>query len=187
MSDDQLTYLLRFFKALAHESRLRIVGLLAQGPLSVGELAERLDLKEPTVSHHLALLRALDLVMVEPRSNLHIYHLNANALRQLSQDLLSPEQTATLAPPQPRSWEEKVLATFVEDGRIKLFPAKQKKQLVVLAWLAEQFAAERAYSEAEVNAIISPIYPDTAYLRRRLISFGFLSRENGIYHKAIDN
>ena len=54
--------LLAFFKALADESRLRIVGLLAEREHSVQELARALDLKEPTVSHHLPILKATGLV-----------------------------------------------------------------------------------------------------------------------------
>ena len=59
--------LLGFFKAMADESRLRIVGLLAHRERSVQELAAALDLKEPTVSHHLAILRAQGLVTVRAK------------------------------------------------------------------------------------------------------------------------
>ena len=55
--------LLGFFKAMADESRLRIIGLLAHRERSVQELAAALDLKEPTVSHHLAILKAQGLVV----------------------------------------------------------------------------------------------------------------------------
>ncbi len=54
--------LLQFFKAMADKSRLAIVGLLAGGERSVQELAAALDLKEPTVSHHLAILKAQGIV-----------------------------------------------------------------------------------------------------------------------------
>ena len=54
--------LLAFFKALAHESRLRMVGLLAEQERSVDELATLLALKPPTISHHLARLRGVGLV-----------------------------------------------------------------------------------------------------------------------------
>jgi DNA-binding transcriptional ArsR family regulator len=49
--------LLTMFKALADESRLKIIGLLATRERSVDELATTLKLKPPTVSHHLATLR----------------------------------------------------------------------------------------------------------------------------------
>ena len=61
MPDPDLSELLSFFKAMANESRLRIVGLLAQRERTVQELSEVLELKEPTVSHHLAVLKDLGL------------------------------------------------------------------------------------------------------------------------------
>lgn len=51
-----------FLKALAHESRLLILCILAEGEKSVGELEGILDLRQPTVSQQLARLRADDLV-----------------------------------------------------------------------------------------------------------------------------
>ena len=59
MSEQDLTTLLQFFKALANESRLKLVGAIAQHERSVEELASILDLKEPTVSHHLSKLKQL--------------------------------------------------------------------------------------------------------------------------------
>jgi len=51
-----------FLKALAHESRLMILCILAEGEKSVGELEELLSLRQPTVSQQLARLRADGLV-----------------------------------------------------------------------------------------------------------------------------
>ena len=59
MPEADLETLLAFFKAMANESRLKIVGLLAERERSGQELAELLGLKEPTVSHHLSVLKAL--------------------------------------------------------------------------------------------------------------------------------
>ncbi|NEP18512.1 MAG: winged helix-turn-helix transcriptional regulator, partial [Leptolyngbya sp. SIO4C1] len=50
MAAPQFETLLAFFKALANESRLKLVGLLAQREHSVEEMAALLQLKEPTVS-----------------------------------------------------------------------------------------------------------------------------------------
>lgn len=47
-----------FLKALAHESRLMILCILAEGEKSVGELEEFLNLRQPTVSQQLSRLRA---------------------------------------------------------------------------------------------------------------------------------
>jgi DNA-binding transcriptional ArsR family regulator len=51
-----------FLKALAHESRLMILCILAEGERSVSELKEFLNLRQATVSQQLARLRADGLV-----------------------------------------------------------------------------------------------------------------------------
>jgi DNA-binding transcriptional ArsR family regulator len=51
-----------FLKALAHQSRLLILCILAEGEKSVGELEDILSLRQPTVSQQLARLRADGLV-----------------------------------------------------------------------------------------------------------------------------
>ena len=50
------------FKALGDETRLRIVALLSHGELCVCHLQEALGLSQPSVSRHLATLRAAGLV-----------------------------------------------------------------------------------------------------------------------------
>ncbi len=51
-----------FLKALAHESRLMMLCILAEGEKSVSELEGHLGLRQPTVSQQLARLRADGLV-----------------------------------------------------------------------------------------------------------------------------
>ena len=63
------------FKALSDPARLRILGLLAEHPLAGHELAERLSLTPPTVSHHMRRLTAAGLVDVAPESQSRIYSL----------------------------------------------------------------------------------------------------------------
>jgi ArsR family transcriptional regulator, arsenate/arsenite/antimonite-responsive transcriptional repressor len=52
----------RLFKALADETRLRIVALLSHGELCVCHLHEALGISQPNVSRHLAVLRAAGIV-----------------------------------------------------------------------------------------------------------------------------
>ena len=54
--ENQVDELVTFFKALAEPNRLRIIGLLAQKPQSVEQLASTLRVGESTVSHHLSKL-----------------------------------------------------------------------------------------------------------------------------------
>ena len=79
--------LLAFFKAMANESRLRIVGLIAERERSGQELAEILGLKEPTVSHHIAALKALGLVGVRAEGVTHWYSLRPEALTDFNKAL----------------------------------------------------------------------------------------------------
>jgi DNA-binding transcriptional ArsR family regulator len=51
-----------FFKALAHPIRIRILEILVRGERGVHELQEALGLDQPTVSQHLAVLRAKNIV-----------------------------------------------------------------------------------------------------------------------------
>ena len=51
-----------FFKALAHPVRIRVLEILVRGERGVHELQAALDLDQPTVSQHLAVLRAKNIV-----------------------------------------------------------------------------------------------------------------------------
>jgi DNA-binding transcriptional ArsR family regulator len=54
------------FAALGEPSRLQIVELLRERPLSVGDVAEALTIRQPQVSKHLRVLREAGIVAVEP-------------------------------------------------------------------------------------------------------------------------
>jgi DNA-binding transcriptional ArsR family regulator len=62
--------LVNTLKALGDPTRLRILRYLSTGPLSPSELARRLRLRPPTVTHHLKLLRIAGLVQVTISENL---------------------------------------------------------------------------------------------------------------------
>jgi len=65
----------RVLKALANESRLRIVDRLAKGECSVGELTALIGLDRTTVSKHLAVLRAHGIVLDRREGNVVYYTL----------------------------------------------------------------------------------------------------------------
>jgi hypothetical protein len=181
MEHPDFTTLLQFFKALANENRLKLVGSIAQQERSVEELAALLDLKEPTVSHHLGKLKDLQLVHRRVEGNTHYYRLDLQKLQEMQ------KATLTTAPPpalNDDAWEAKVLGSFVQDDRLKDIPAGRKKRWIVLKWLVEKFEFDRQYSEQELNAIIKPIHPDTATLRREMIGYNVMQRENGIYWRT---
>ena len=172
--------LLEFFKAMAHESRLRIIGLLAGREHSVQELAHALDLKEPTVSHHLAMLKAQGLVTARAEGTTRWHALDRDALEQLARRVLQP--AAMAIPVAASGFDDKVLKNFVgAGGALKSIPASHRKRGAVLRWLMRDFASDRRYSEAEINAAIEAHHWDCATLRRELIGHRMLARKDRVY------
>ena len=72
-----------FLKALAHESRLMILCILAEGEKSVGELEDILNLRQPTVSQQLARLRADGLVSTRRDGKAIYYRLASEDARSV--------------------------------------------------------------------------------------------------------
>ena len=93
------------FKALADENRLTLLLLLADRPRTVKELQEASGLSQTLVSHHLAPLRELGLVMVEPRGRANVYTLCCEEFGQPVRWL------ATLAAMTPEGAEACCLST----------------------------------------------------------------------------
>jgi DNA-binding transcriptional ArsR family regulator len=65
-----------FAKALADETRQKIMNLCCCASLSVNEIVEKLDVSQPTVSHHLAILREAGLVTIREEGKQTFYSLN---------------------------------------------------------------------------------------------------------------
>ena len=181
MPEPDVAALLAFFKAMANESRLRIVGLLAERELSVQDLAGLLELKEPTVSHHLAALKRLGLVSVRAEGVVRWHRLRPEALTEFSRSMFDPETVPALAKPG-RSREDRVLAAFVkEDGAFTRLPASRGKRWVLMSRLVEAFEEGRRYPEAEVNEILQRRHWDSATMRREMVDWRMLAREKGVY------
>ncbi|HLA98278.1 MAG TPA: metalloregulator ArsR/SmtB family transcription factor [Anaerolineales bacterium] len=67
---------LLFAKAIADETRQKIMGLICCNWLSVSEIVEKLDVSQPTVSHHLAILRETGLADMREEGKQTFYTLN---------------------------------------------------------------------------------------------------------------
>ena len=65
-----------FAKAISDETRQKIMNLCCCESLSVNEIVEKLDVSQPTVSHHLAILREAGLVTVREEGKQTFYSLN---------------------------------------------------------------------------------------------------------------
>jgi uncharacterized protein YndB with AHSA1/START domain/DNA-binding transcriptional ArsR family regulator len=73
----------RLLVALAEPNRMRIVELLGEFPRSVGEIATRLDMRQPQVTKHLQRLERAGLVEMHPLGRRRIYALQREPLRDL--------------------------------------------------------------------------------------------------------
>ena len=73
--DDRFRRQAQVLKALANESRLKIVDRLTRGPCSVGELTDLVGSDRTTVSKHLAVLRAHGIVRDRREGSIVVYTL----------------------------------------------------------------------------------------------------------------
>lgn len=69
-------------KALSEPIRLRIVDALRQGPLTVSDIAERLETEIVTISHHLGILKHAELVLSERDGRFMIYRLRQDLVEK---------------------------------------------------------------------------------------------------------
>jgi hypothetical protein len=99
----------------------------------------------------------------------------------MSQRLLSQETfPAVRADVDMDAYDRKVINTFCEaDGRIRQFPAQQKKFEVILRHALKSFEPGVRYTEKQVNKILKNYSDDTATLRRGFIECNMMQRESG--------
>jgi ArsR family transcriptional regulator, arsenate/arsenite/antimonite-responsive transcriptional repressor len=91
---------IRFARALADETRQAILTACCCKWLSVNEIVDQTDVSQPTVSHHLAVLREAGLVDVRPDGKQTFYTVNQNRVALCCGALLetfAPETKATEA------------------------------------------------------------------------------------------
>lgn len=78
----------RLFSALGDETRIKIVKLLSDGEQNVEDLTRLLDVAQPTISHHLRVLRENGLVQGEKRGRSIYYSLIQPAEESVDDDLV---------------------------------------------------------------------------------------------------
>lgn len=144
------------FSALADETRLRILELLARQDMLAQDLILQLDLSQSSVSRHLKQLTAAGFLQERRGEGANKrYRLNEAkidwtffALKQLlAQTSSEPEAPATMFPTELRRF-------LNADGNIAAWPARRKDQVTVLRYLVEQFEPGRAYTEKQVNELL---------------------------------
>ena len=180
--------LLEFFKALADASRLKIIGVLAQQPSTVEQLAAMLDLQPSTISRHLSYLAHVGLVSARAEGYYNIYRFEDAALEAMARRLLARETLpAAAADVDMKAFDRKVLRDFsLPDGRLKSLPAQRKKLEAVLHHAVQLFEFDMQYPEKQVNQMLSQLHEDTATLRRELVDYKLMARDHGVYWRVTE-
>ena len=89
-----------FAKAIADETRQKIMSACCCCWLSVSEIVEKMNVSQPTVSHHLAILREAGLVNVRDEGKQTFYSLNQENIAVCCGQIMlkfAPEEEATEA------------------------------------------------------------------------------------------
>jgi hypothetical protein len=160
------------------EKQKELLEMLRQGK-SDQEIAAALGISASTVRHQKFSFREK---AKQAKMYLAIYEL---ALEKTSADkdcILPIHEGAKMVDDRyvvTKEESDKIIATVFESTKplkLKLFSAKEKKKIVTLRKIAEQFDKGKIYPEKEVNSILKDIYEDYPTLRRYLIEYGFMER-----------
>lgn len=77
------------FKALSDKNRRKILQLLKTSDMTAGEIAEHFNISKPSISHHLNLLKAADLVYDKRQGQHILYSLNTSVVEEVLNWFLS--------------------------------------------------------------------------------------------------
>ncbi|MGW0084027.1 ArsR/SmtB family transcription factor [Streptomyces sp. NPDC003393] len=100
LDDERAAELAKVFKALGDPVRLRLLSMIASregGEVCVCEMTPAFDLSQPTISHHLKLLRQAGLIDCERRGTWVYYWALPGALDELAGFLTTPKAARTTA------------------------------------------------------------------------------------------
>jgi predicted transcriptional regulator len=181
----QLDRIVAFHKTMGDATRIRIVALLAKGPLHGQAIASKLGLTPPTITHHIKKLRETNVIFERRDKNTIYFHLNESVIKQQAKSLSKliekkeEEVDALLA---QNSERQKVIGNFFsKEGELKIIPAQRKKKLIIFEYMVRGLKPGKKYPEKELNEYIRKFHDDYATIRREFIINHYMYRENGIY------
>lgn len=180
----QLNKIVDFHKALGDLNRVRIIALLQQGQLSGQEIAGKLGLKPPTITHHISKLREVGLIKERRDKNTIYFSINLKILEMGAKSIMTVGTGGNSNMEMSVTEEERsaiINNFFTKEGKLKIYPAQRKKKLVVLAHMIKGLEFGRVYQEKEINEYLKQYHEDYATLRRELIMCQYMYRENSLY------
>lgn len=173
---------LSVLKALADDTRLKIVQALCEKEMYVELLAERLKLTPATVSFHLKKLLAAGLVDARREQYYTIYSLRKEPFSMTLRQLITPEgNNGSAEALREEMYRRKVIKSFMPDGYCRVMPAQIKKRMIIYEEIMKLFEVGKTYPEKQVNETIARIHEDYCTVRRAFIGMGWMSRKDGMY------
>ncbi|MGG1686495.1 metalloregulator ArsR/SmtB family transcription factor [Pseudalkalibacillus sp. NRS-1564] len=178
----QLNRLVNFHKTLGDPTRIRILSLLAKGPLHGQAIAGKLGLKAPTITHHMTKLRDTGIVYPRKDKNTIYYYIDEKKFRSYSEALPTMLYQPDYDKEDNSVKTQAVINNFLApDGTLKHLPSQRKKKIIILKHLINGLERGKKYPEKEINEYIKKFHPDFATIRREFIINHFMYRENNIY------
>lgn len=181
----QLDKIVNYHKALADPNRMRLMLLLSQGEMNGQMLADKLNLSQPTVTHHAAKLREAGLIKERRDKNTIYFTLYPYLIKEHAEASLNfifkGESTMVETDSKQKLKDSVMKNFFTKEGRLRSIPAQYKKKLIVLQHLVEQLEKGRKYQEKEINEFIKQYHEDYATIRREFIMHDFMYREEEVY------
>ncbi len=166
---------LDYVKAVSHPDRLRVVGVLAQHPATIREVAAQLNMPFREAFGHMGMLEFVGVVHKAG----DIFSLDTDALEQLSKQQFSGTREPVPLAPDLEPKARRVLESFLKaDVAKRQLPAQAAKLKIVMEYVVTAFEPGGNYTEKEVNAILRTFFADTASLRRALVEAGLLARKS---------
>lgn len=170
----------RYLTLTDHQKTL--LRLFAEG-FSDAEIAEELKLSAATVRHQRFVFREK---AKSAKMLLAVWELASAGLsegrRSKKEQLIPIHGGAKMTDERYEITEaetEKILSSVfssLDPLKLRIFSKKEKKKIVILRKIAEQFRPETDYTEKQVNAVLADIYDDYVTIRRYLIEYGFMDR-----------
>lgn len=155
--------------------------LLVYSDMSDKEIAKKLGVSPSTVRHQRFIFREK---AKQAKLYLAVYEQVMEKKSSAEDAILPVHSTATMVDDRYLTTEKEktqILKTSFESLsplKLKEFSPKEKKKIVILAKISEQFEYGKRYTEKELNQVLKDIYADYAVIRRFLVDYGFMERTN---------
>jgi len=127
------------------------------------------------------------LKLVQETNHSQFHSVFADSMRDPSPEVRLPGVTAPAPAKPPQAPQDhfktsaaerqKLVAKHMSDGRLKVFPLKEKVRLALVEHISALFEPGKIYTEKQVDTLLKGVADDHTKVRRLLIDYGYLNRK----------